>query len=42
MGTYFFYRLTEKNTKHELFTLTSQARRSVASVPANIVEGFRR
>ncbi len=36
------YKLTEYNPKHELFGLTSQIRRAMASVPANVVEGFRR
>lgn len=36
------YKLTEIYPKHELFGLTSQTRRSCSSVPANIVEGFRR
>lgn len=36
------YKNSEIFPKHELFGLTSQVRRSAASVPANIVEGFRR
>ena len=36
------YRLTESFPKDELFALTSQLRRAVASVPSNFVEGFRR
>ena len=36
------YKITEKFPKTELFGLTSQLRRSTATVPANIVEGFRR
>jgi four helix bundle protein len=36
------YKITEKFPKSELFGLTSQIRRASASVPANIVEGFRR
>lgn len=36
------YRRTETFPKHELFGLTSQLRRSGSSIPANIVEGFRK
>ncbi len=36
------YKLTSDFPKTELFGLTSQVRRSAASVPTNIVEGFRR
>lgn len=34
------YLLTKKFPKSELYGLTSQLRRSILSVPANIVEGF--
>jgi four helix bundle protein len=36
------YRATETFPKHELFALTSQLWRAVASIPANFVEGFRK
>lgn len=36
------YRLTRGFPSHELYALTSQLRRSASSVPANIVEGYRR
>lgn len=36
------YRASEPFPKHELFALTSQLRRSAASVPANFAEGFRK
>jgi four helix bundle protein len=40
--TLMVYEKTTNYPKHELFGLTSQSRRSASSVPANIVEGFRR
>ena len=36
------YQLTQVFPRHEAFGLTSQLRRSAASIPANIVEGFAR
>jgi four helix bundle protein len=36
------YHATEAFPKHELFALTAQIRRAAASIPSNIVEGFRR
>lgn len=36
------YKVTEKNPKSEIFSLTNQTRRSTVSVPSNIAEGFKR
>lgn len=36
------YVLTDKFPKHELFGLTSQLRRSLVSIPSNIIEGLAR
>ena len=36
------YRATDGFPKHEMFGLTAQLRRGAASVPANVVEGFRK
>ncbi len=40
--TLLVYQLTKKYPKDELFGLVSQTRRSIVSVPSNLVEGFRR
>ena len=34
------YKLTEKFPKHEMFGLTSQLRRAMVSVPADVAEGY--
>lgn len=36
------YNLTENFPKEELYVLTSQLRRSILSVPANMIEGYAR
>ena len=36
------YKITRDFPRYELFGLTSQIRRSAVSIPANIVEGFKR
>jgi four helix bundle protein len=34
------YKFTEKFPKHEMFGMTSQLRRAIVSVPANVAEGY--
>ncbi|KKQ28209.1 MAG: S23 ribosomal protein [Candidatus Magasanikbacteria bacterium GW2011_GWC2_37_14] len=40
--TLIIYKITNDYPKYEIFALTSQTRRASSSIPANIVEGFRR
>jgi four helix bundle protein len=36
------YKISDSFPKHEIYGLSSQLRRAVVSIPANIAEGFRK